>query len=125
MNSTLKFEIVAGFNNGYSGNNKDKTQQYEYICELWQRIAKEEFDKSNIYVSAVIHPSKTVYNEFWGCPKGGEDTVTITGVANREFVIDLAEWKDTVLKLAMILKEELAQSTMTCEFSNIELNYLK
>jgi hypothetical protein len=124
MNATLRFEIVSGINKGYL-KKENYTNSLELVGEVWQRIAKEEFDKSNIYVSAVIKPSKTVYNEVWGCPKGGEETVVITGVANKEFINNVDEWKQCVIRLAKILKMELGQNTMTCEFMNTELYYLK
>lgn len=125
MNSTIRFEIVSGINKGYFNKKHSNINSVNFISTIWQEIALEEFKKSNIYVSAVIKPSKTVYNESWGCPKGGEETVVITGVANREFVNDIAAWKEAVIRLAKVLKDRLIQSTMTCEFINTELYYLK
>ena len=78
-----------------------------------------------VYISAVIKSSKTVYHEAWGCPKGGEETVVITGVANKEFVDNIDKWKNTVIKLAKQLKKEFKQSTLTCEFLETELHYFK
>ncbi|MCY6958371.1 hypothetical protein [Clostridium brassicae] len=124
MNKTLRFEIVTGVNKGYFHNN-NQNESLNLVGELWQRIAKQEFEKSNIYVSAVMKVSKTIYNEAWGCPKGGEETIVITGVANKEFVQDMNAWKNTVIKLAKELKKELKQSTLTCEFSEVELFYFK
>lgn len=124
MNKTLRFEIVAGINRGYFHANNQK-DSLNIVGNLWQKIAKEEFEISGIYVSAVIKPSKTIYNEQWGCPKGGEETVVITGVANKEFVEDIKQWKKSVIKLAKELKAKLKQSTLTCEFIETELHYFK
>lgn len=124
MDTTLRFEIVSGINKGYFHGN-DKKESLNFVGEIWQRIAKEEFEVSKIYVSAVIKSSKTIYNELWGCPKGGEETVVITGVANKEFVKNVEEWKESVIRLAKELKNELGQSTLTCEFINTELYYFK
>ena len=122
MNETLKFEIVTGVNKGYFHNNEQE-ESLNLVGVLWQKIAQKQFEESNIYVSAVMKVSKTVYSEVWGCPKGGEETIVITGVANREFVQDIMMWKETVMKLAQELKNQLKQSTITCEFSKVEMFY--
>lgn len=124
MNKTLKFEIVTGFNKGYIHVN-EKSEGVDLVGGIWQEIAKREFELNNIYVSAVIKPSKTVYHEEWGCPQKGEETIVLTGVANPEFVDDIEKWKGTVIKLAKELKNQLKQNTLTCEFTEIELHYFK
>lgn len=124
MNKTLRFEIVTGINKGYFHTNS-QSESLDLVGEIWQKIAKEEFEKNNIYISAVIKSSKTIYNEEWGCPQKGEETVVLTGVANKEFVYDVEKWKDTVIKLAKELKKQLKQSTLTCEFIETELYYFK
>ncbi|KGM98510.1 hypothetical protein IRP63_03255 [Clostridium botulinum] len=124
MTKTLKFEIVTGVNKGYFHNN-EQNDILNLVGNLWQKIAKREFEKSNIYVSAVMKASKIIYNEAWGCPEGGEETIVITGVANREFINDLEVWKNIILKLAQQLKNELQQVTLTCEFSEVEMFYFK
>lgn len=125
MEKTLRFEIVTGIQAGYEKLHNDITDYEKIVSRLWQDNAKLFFEENNIYVSAVIKRSYTVYNQEWGCPEGGERTVVITGVANKEFVDDLENWKQTVLILAKKLKEQLKQSTMTCEFMETELYYLK
>lgn len=124
MNKTLRFEIVSGVNKGYFHTNK-QSESLDLVGSIWQKIAKEEFEISGIYVSAVIKVSKTIYNEEWGCPQNGEETVVLTGVANKEFVDDIEKWKDAVIKLAKQLKNQLKQSTLTCEFMTTELHYFK
>ncbi|NFN88116.1 hypothetical protein FDF31_16000 [Clostridium sporogenes] len=124
MGKTLRFEIVSGVNKGYFHTNS-QSESLDLVGGIWQKMAKEEFKKSNIYVSAVIKPSKTVYNQEWGCPENGEETVVLTGVANEEFVDDIEKWKDAVIKLAQELKKQMKQSTLTCEFIETELHYLK
>ncbi|MBU5593315.1 hypothetical protein KQI89_16315 [Clostridium sp. MSJ-4] len=124
MNKTLRFEIVTGVNKGYFHNNTE-SDSLNLVGSVWGKIAKQEYELTGIYVSAVIKPSKAIYNEAWGCPKGGEETVSITGVANKEFVANIQDWKNTVIKLGKELKEELRQSTLTCEFMDTELYYFK
>ncbi|UZW14960.1 hypothetical protein OSC52_03705 [Clostridium pasteurianum] len=122
--NTLKFEIITGINEGYKYNNKSEKDLHK-VEILWQNVAKNLFTKTGIYISAVISKNKTVYNVDWGCPVGGEDTYRITGIANPEFVTDLEMWKDAVLEATKILKNELKQSTINCEFSKVEFYYFK
>ncbi|URZ04934.1 hypothetical protein [Clostridium felsineum] len=125
MQNTLRFEIVSvsGMSKEYENNNQQDFM-FDFISELWQDIAKKEFDHTGIYVSAVIMKSKAVYSEEKGCPKGGENTFVITGAANKEVVIDIDEWKAMVIRLAQKLKEELKQSVVICEFLDAEMHYL-
>ncbi|APF25339.1 hypothetical protein [Clostridium sporogenes] len=125
MEKTIKFEIVTGINEGYFHKNKNK-DGVQVVGEVWQKIALEVFKDRGIYISSVINSSKTVYNTEWGCPEGGEDTVTITSTANPEFVQSLEQWKEAVIEIAKNLKNELKQSTMTVEFKEIsDFIYLK
>ena len=116
---TIKFEITTGINEGYFHENENRNGE-QIVGELWQKIALNIYNSTEIYISSNISPSKTVYNTEWGCPKGGEDTVNINGTANPEFVKDLEQWKSVVLEIAKKLKTELKQSTMTVEFKNID-----
>lgn len=88
--------------------------------ETWQEIALQQFNKRGIYISSVVNISRAVYNSEWGCPMGGEDTVTITGTTNPAFVKDMEEWKSIVIEIAKELKCALEQSTLTLEFQTLE-----
>lgn len=122
--NTSKFYITTGVNKGYFHNNEDKFDIKE-LNILWQKMAEKEFEKNGIYVSCISYNSNAIYSENWGCPKGGEHTVTFSGVANPEFVKDIGKWKKVVINIAEKLKEELSQSTMTVEFLNSDMIYLK
>ncbi|APQ78561.1 MULTISPECIES: hypothetical protein [Clostridium] len=125
MEKTIKFEMVTGINEGYYHKNQNKNG-VQIVGEVWQKIALEVFKERGIYISSVINGSKTVYNKEWGCPEGGEDTVTITSTANPEFVQNLEQWKEAVIQIAKKIKKELKQSTMTVEFKEIsDFIYLK
>lgn len=121
---TLSFIIVTGVNKGYFHSNEQQITEKQ-IGELWQEIALKQFNKSTLYISTVIQKSNTVYNMDWGCPKGGEDTFNIVGTANPEFITDINKWKDIVIECANELKSKLEQSTMTIEFKEVDLLYLK
>lgn len=119
---TVKFVSTIGIMEGYGHNNNGETKDFN---SLYQEVAKKIFQETNIYISAVSVQSKTLYNTEWGCPKGGEDTYTISGVANPEFITDMEQYKETVRKVILKLKEELKQSTVTLEFIEVEIEYLK
>lgn len=121
---TLNCIIVTGVNKGYFHNNKKEVTEKE-MGTLWQEIALEQFNKTSLYISAVVQKSTTVYNTEWGCPKGGEDTFNISITANPEFIEDLDKWKQVVIDCAKELKKILKQTTMTIEFKEADLIYLK
>ena len=125
MKKTLAFKIVTGINEGYFHDNKITNSEY-LLGKLWQDIALDCYNRTNIYVSAVITRSNTIYNTEWGCPIGGEHTYTITGVANPEYISNdnLDKWKAVVLAISKELKEKMKQSTMSIEFTKTKLVYL-
>ncbi|WP_066506970.1 hypothetical protein [Abyssisolibacter fermentans] len=124
MSKTLCFKITTGVNKGYFHNN-DKRNSLDLVCSIWQSIAGNEYNESGIYITAAAVEGKVIYNELWGCPKGGEDIVILSGMMNKEFVKDKKLWKETVLKLTKILKDELKQNTITCEFNDVDFYYFK
>lgn len=124
MNETSKFTIVTGVNEGYYHENESK-EIIEIISEVWQRIAEEEYEKTDVYISAIFNKGKAVYSQKWGCPKGGEDIVVISGIRNDEFMSDDIRWRESVIVLAKKLKRKLRQTTMTCEFSEVKYLYFK
>ena len=123
---TISFRIVIGVAEGYYHNVSGVAENalvYK-VATLWQKLAKEEFDKTFIYVSAVAQPGSVIYHTQWGCPTGGESVVVLSGSANPNFVKDLNKWRDTVVKLASELKKQLNQTTLTIEFFEADLVYL-
>lgn len=123
LQNTKGFKIVTGVTPGYFHTN-EVSKNIEQISEVWQNIATKYFKNGRDYISVVIQPSKTVYNGEWGCPKGGEDTFTITGEANLKFIEDLDKWVETVGMCAVELKHKLKQTTLTIEIFDEQLAYL-
>lgn len=122
---TKKATIVIGVNEGYHHNNENLDNREKLVASIWQEKARKIFEETGIYISCVVSASKTVYNTEWGCPVGGEDTVTITTTANPEFVKDMESWEKAVIEVTKLMKQELKQSTVTIEFETVELLYLK
>jgi hypothetical protein len=124
---TLKFALEIGVIAGYGHDNANADEiRIEDIGRYWQEAAADAVGEHGIYVSAVITgPNRTVYHTDWGCPVGGELTFTITGSANPNFVDDVEDWKAAVLCVANMLKKRLQQSTVTVEFSEVQVEYLE
>jgi hypothetical protein len=127
MKKTIGFTIVCGVAPGYFHNMKGVAapELAAKIATLWQEVAEKHFAETNIYVSATVTPGAVVYSPNWGCPDGGESIIMIQGVANPEFVKNLEDYRDVVLQIAKELKNKLDQSTLTVEFIEKELAYLK
>lgn len=80
-------------------------------------------EDTGIYVSAVVEPSRCLYHRDWGCPSGGEKTFTVSATRNPQFATEEA-WKNAALQVVRSLKEELQQSTVSVEFSEVDFIYL-
>lgn len=88
-----------------------------------KKNAKKVFEDTGVYISAVISESRTVYHEDWGCPKGGEQTALIIGQCNPNFT-NTVKYKECVISVLKLCKEELKQSTVQLGFSQIDFIYL-
>lgn len=122
---TIKFFATVGVVAGYQGiNNISNLEALEIVSKVWQEKAKEVFNKSQVYISAIISPSNAIYHTDWGCPVGGEIITSITGECNPEFV-NVEKYKENVLDVLNLVKDELKQSTVQITFQEVELFYLK
>jgi len=123
---TLSFKLAVGVAEGYFHNISGVAENglVEKVAKIWQELTANEFDESEIYVSAIAQPGSVIYHTDWGCPVGGESVVVLSGSANPTFVKNLNAWKETVLKLARQLKKELKQSTLSVEFFETDFIYL-
>jgi hypothetical protein len=140
---TTQFSFNVGINSGYFHNNPTKPDiGIKIVNEIWQEEAVKVFDSTGIYVAALAHPVKTLYNEAWGCPKGGEDTVVLTGLLNPKFLSredtfynyskDLVptgdaidKWQATVKIICEAVAKRLDQTTAYLSFSEIDFDYLE
>jgi len=122
---TISFRIITGVAEGYFHDLSGvaKVELATKVAKLWQRLAAEEFKNSNIYVAAAVSPAAVVYHQDWGCPAGGESVVKIEGSCNPQFS-DPEKYKDAVKRVALALKKELKQSTLSIEFWESDFVYL-
>jgi hypothetical protein len=112
-----------GISKGYFHDNSNKNNIMEVI-EIIKIESKKLYEETSVYVSTVIKPATCIYLEEWGCPAAGETVIEITGVCNLEFS-NIADYKTTVKKLIPRLMNKFNQSTITLEFFDCELYYIK
>lgn len=116
---TTKYEIVVGLINevdGYTACN--------IVQQAWQTIAKEFYEMTGIYVSAIANFGHAVYHRDWGCPLRGEETVTFNCTANRVFIEDMEKYEEGVFYITKKLKKQFHQHTITITKISSEVCYL-
>lgn len=112
---TDKFEVVIGlpydeFVNGRRESNVNK------MIDKWQEYAKEYYEKTDVYVSAIANEGKAVYNADWGCPLHGERVITFNCTANRAFIdtgSKLELYRKGIFYIIKKIKKDFDQHTIT------------
>lgn len=111
--NSIHWTVTIGTNPGFDLENQ-QIMDYGKFVALFQRISEEEKNKSGVWITAVVTPSRLAYRHSAGCPIGGEYAYTLTGSCNTEF----ATVDDYVPALKRVLaksKDELGQVTFTLE----------
>lgn len=121
MQSTHYF-LTFGVNEGFSKNNTEanKLEVGEKIKEFIKQIE----DETNIYVSGVLIKNSAIYKNEWQCPYGGEVTFTYMGDRNNNFCHDDEKYRECVIRLAKMIKEEYKQEEIIISFTNSNLVYI-
>ena len=120
ITQTDKFEFTIGVTEGYFHNNEDSDINF---VELVDKCAREVEKLTGRYVSFNIYPVITLYKSEWGCPKGGEKTYVLSAIRNPKFNDDKWIWSASCMNVMLKLKNELKQSSVTGEFSKVEMVY--
>jgi len=120
---TVAFQATMGLSEGYWHGNTELKEAKEVVSLVWQMKAQYIFNTTSVYVTAVVSNSKAIYPLKKGCPIGGEDVATITGQCNPE-VTDIDKFKESVISVLKLCKEELKQTTCQVVFSEQNFVYL-
>lgn len=123
IKKTVKFFASLGVVPGYGHENVTDANAIEIAGNAWQGSAAKVFTETGTYVGAVVTPARTVYNKDWGCPVGGEITVSITGECNPEYT-KLDDYKKAVIETLRQTALKLGQSTTQLTFQEVEFVYL-
>lgn len=129
---TLEFSATFGFVPGYDHDNATEEQFTETLngfIMAWRHHAEIAEKDFGVYVTCVIHPTKTIYKTEWGCPIDGENTVTAEGAHNPEFG-DLthpatARYHAAVEFIVRSMKNNLKQKTVRVIFREVDQTYYK
>lgn len=109
---TEKHEVVIGIENNIIVNRMIE-REIEKMIKSWQKHAKEYFNKTGVYVSAIVNEGRAIYNEDWGCPDGGERVLTFNCTRNPKFIEDKYEYQRGIHYIVANLKKEFNQHTIT------------
>lgn len=124
ISKTNKFEVVLEINENYFRSNEIdvniKYLWFKYICNVWDRSAKEIEKKHGIYIPALINESRVIYND---CPIGGKIVYKISGERNPKFTKNSGNYRGAVEDLVGLVAKKLKQSTFTIVWSEVELGY--
>ena len=120
---TEKYEVVIGIENDITVSRMIE-REIEKMIKSWQKHAKEYFDKTGIYVSAIVNEGRAIYNEDWGCPDGGERTLTFNCTRNPKFIEDDNMYRMGIYYITSNLKKEFKQHTITITKMNAEIDYI-
>ena len=121
ITQTDKFEFTIGVTEGYFHNNENSNVDF---VELVDKCSKAVEESTGVYISFNITPIVTLYKAEWGCPKGGEKTYVLSAIRNPKFNNDKALWKTSCLCVMTNLKNELRQSSVTGDFTKVEMVYV-
>ena len=122
---SLSFSAVVGVVAGYRHNN-GSSDPLGIVAAAWDAAAEQVAATGLPYVAANMTATKTVYRAAWGCPTGGEDTVTVTGVCNPVFEPDAVVWRQAVVAISEAVRLSLKQSTVSVVFTDVaEFVYLR
>jgi hypothetical protein len=132
------FGVIPGYNhvnlhvvvdNGLESLHSFNKTNIQVVSEAWQAAMQKEFEKTDIVVSAVMTESNTVYPVGFGCPPGGEKTVTVNGHFNPKFIklkpgfseasskkIAFGYYRRAVVRVCEAVRKELKQTTVSVAF---------
>lgn len=105
-----------GVNEGYFHENEIPTDSK--ICEDIMGLANKVQEETGIYIGVVVSAAKVLYKEEWGCPKGGEFVVAISGnnFFCEEGESEVVKWRAAAKHLLLRIQEHFKQSTIQVEW---------
>lgn len=121
VGTSTSAKINIGICEGYNNDDEIVDDFEDYLQIKLEKISEE----LGFFISFIVYKTKTVYKKEWGCPEGGEKTYNLEATRNPVFNSDDSIWRDQIIRIVRILKEELKQSTVTLQFIPIDIVYMK
>ncbi len=95
------------------------------VAEMWRVAAASVVDVYGVSPSAVVQGARVAYATEHGCPRFGEQIVTLVGTFNPAFGTDIEAWRAAVLDIVEQLAADLGQVTVQANFDDVEIVYLR
>ena len=123
-----EFSATFGLMAGYDHDNSivaNESTINDFVYH-WMHYAAKAKEKYGVYVSCVLHPTKTIYAIELGCPHTGENTITVEGAYNPRFAnVGSDKYREAVEYIVGKMKEHLKQTTVRIIFRNVDSVYLR
>lgn len=94
----------------------------DFVAYLWDQIAQKEYEKSGIFITAILDVRSLVCGEVRGCVLG-DDAHVITTVRNPSEVSDSSIFFESFRNVVQEVREELGNPNMTMTIQKIEYYY--
>ena len=118
--------IIFGIHEGYYTTNNEEIDCSVVIPQLQKILKDYKYNHHNERLTGIISTGRAIYEEDRGCPSTGEPVIRFETTYNREKTqSNEYEWKCGVRALAKIIREEYKQTTVTLEFIESSLHYIR
>ena len=118
--------IIFGIHEGYCTTNNEEIDYSVVIPQLQKILKDHKYNRHDEKLSGVISTGYAIYEEERGCPTTGEPVIRFETTYNKKKTISNEyEWKCGVRALAKIIREEYKQTTVTLEFIESSLHYIR
>ena len=119
---TTHYYITFGVNEGISTSNTEANKLE--VAETIKTFIDIKEKETKIYVSGVLIKNTAIYKNEWKCPYGGEVTFTYMGNRNKDFCKSDRKYRQAVIRLAKMIKQEYGQEEVIVSFTKSELVYI-
>lgn len=122
-NTVIRWTATIGLVPGYGHNNdlEQIEQLRDKLVTCWFKAMEETKQVTGFTISAVMMPTVVLYPLGFGCPVGGEQTVTLTGSSSPQDSSDLNldKFKRAVERTVKQVQQEMEQKTVRIEFDKV------
>lgn len=127
--TAIAWTAVMGIHPSYGNETvKPRMLLFEDLLNAWNDAMEREFQKTKILVSCSVSPTITIYPQSLGCPKRGEQTVTLSGSSHPEFITSgmfdayMTAVKTVVREVAEAMEQKSVRIDFTKTTQSIHLN---
>lgn len=115
MQQTEKYVILIG--------NDNKEIDISGVRQIWAKLAAEEFQKSNVFVCAIIDIPVLVCNSVMGCSGYYEDCIRISCTRMPNVCSSSQDYLTSLRNVFMNLKKNYKAPYIVIESCNVNCSY--